>query len=756
MLHAMFSATIRKAVVPLLAAVAAAALTSAPAAQAQGAVPVACPATFAVLHDDAIGSLSVPAGPYQLTVQDPSKLSCAQAADAFRQFLEDWDGVLPSPWKLNAATATFTGKPGVAFKIARVANPSGGGGGQHPATGALCPGTFQVLHSDHIGSFSVPKGTYTLTLLSTGTMSCATASSKFASFLSDFDGRLPSPWILDQQHGHVPARQRARRLPRRAGRGAARAERRRRDRVSRGPALPGDLPRRPQRPHRRTAPARGPLRHDDRQVGPSVLRAEQPPARPLPPGSERPAAVALEGRDRVRHVLGARAVVQHQADRLTHAAGREPRASRAARAARPCGIVYSVGAIARGRRVRLAAGLGLAAAVVGAGCGGGDETPPPRSAVRDVPGRYATIQAAVDAARPGDLVRIAPGRYRESVQVPAAKRNLVIRGLDRNRVVLDGERRRVDGLRVRADGVSVENLTVRGYVVNGLLFAPPPGGPTLTGYRASYVTAANNGVYGIYALGATRGQFDHLYASGHPDSGVYIGQCSPCRAVVTDSVAEHNMVGFEGTNASGALAIVRSTWRANRVGVVLESAAKEKLAPQHDAQVVGNVVTANNDARAPRGGDEFGLGILVTGGGGNAIERNRVAGHRGAGILLEAGDDGHESTGNRVRDNVLAANRVDLAVRGRSDLATLDNCFAGNRFARSLPPGIETALRCGRPARAVAAAALDLPAAPGGRSRVPLPPPQPGMPNARTAPPRPAVGLPARIDLAAVGAPEGP
>jgi hypothetical protein len=201
MLPAMFSATVRKAVVPLLAAAAAAGLMSAPAAQAQGAVPVACPATFSVLHDDAIGSLSVPAGPYQLTVLDPSKLSCAQASDWFGRFLEDWDGVLPSPWKLNAATATFTDKAGAGFKIARVATPSGGGGGQHPATGAQCPGVFQVLHADHIGSLSVPRGPYTLTLLSTATMSCATASSKFASFLSDFDGRLPSPWILDKSTG---------------------------------------------------------------------------------------------------------------------------------------------------------------------------------------------------------------------------------------------------------------------------------------------------------------------------------------------------------------------------------------------------------------------------------------------------------------------------------------------------------------------------------------------------------------------------
>jgi hypothetical protein len=172
-----------------------------PAAHAQSPVPVACPATFSVLHDDAIGSLSVPAGPYQLTILDPSKLSCAQASDLFRQFLEDWDGVLPSPWRLDAATATFTGRSGAGFRIARVATPSGGGGGQHPATGLLCPGTFQVLHSDRIGSFAVPKGPYTLTLLSSGTISCKSAANSFARFLSDYDGVLPAPWILDRQTG---------------------------------------------------------------------------------------------------------------------------------------------------------------------------------------------------------------------------------------------------------------------------------------------------------------------------------------------------------------------------------------------------------------------------------------------------------------------------------------------------------------------------------------------------------------------------
>ena len=114
------------------------------------------------------------------------------------------------------------------------------------------------------------------------------------------------------------------------------------------------------------------------------------------------------------------------------------------------------------------------------------------------------IQAAVDAAQPGDLVRIGPGTYREQVVVGPAKRDVVLRGTDRNRVVLDGgDGTRFNGITVHADGVAVENLTVRGFASDAVLFTPPKGVPKqLNGWRASYVTAANNGLHGIDALGA--------------------------------------------------------------------------------------------------------------------------------------------------------------------------------------------------------------------------------------------------------------
>jgi len=76
---------------------------------------------------------------------------------------------------------------------------------------------------------------------------------------------------------------------------------------------------------------------------------------------------------------------------------------------------------------------------------------------RRVPQDYRTIQAAVNAASPGDLVLVGPGVHREEVKVTIP--SLVIRGTDRNQVVVDGEFRRPNAISVTADGVAVENLT---------------------------------------------------------------------------------------------------------------------------------------------------------------------------------------------------------------------------------------------------------------------------------------------------------
>jgi plastocyanin len=116
---------------------------------------------------------------------------------------------------------------------------------------------------------------------------------------------------------------------------------------------------------------------------------------------------------------------------------------------------------------------------------------------RRVPEDHRTIQAAVDAARPGDLVLVGPGVYREEVKVTIP--SLVIRGRDRNQVVVDGEFRRPNAISITADGVAVENLTVRNALVNGLFWTG------VRGYRASFVTAYNNKDYGSTFVGYSLG-----------------------------------------------------------------------------------------------------------------------------------------------------------------------------------------------------------------------------------------------------------
>lgn len=174
----------------------AAALAAAPAQAQAPAAPPACPASFSVLHDDRIGSLILPAGSYTLTVLDPATLSCAAAAAAFRRFLEDFDGKLPSPWRLDAASATFSGPAGAGFTVAPATTPSGGGGGTHPATGLACPGTFRVLHNDRIGRLRLPAGRYRVTLGATAPVSCPGSSRALARFLARPSGRLPRGWRL--------------------------------------------------------------------------------------------------------------------------------------------------------------------------------------------------------------------------------------------------------------------------------------------------------------------------------------------------------------------------------------------------------------------------------------------------------------------------------------------------------------------------------------------------------------------------------
>jgi hypothetical protein len=438
------------------------------------------------------------------------------------------------------------------------------------------------------------------------------------------------------------------------------------------------------------------------------------------------------------------------------------------------GLVQGPVSVVRPRRavLRLAAlALSAMSMTACAGSGEGDATGGASGRVLRVPAEHATIQAAVDAAGAGDLILISPGTYRESVWVSTDR--LVIRGLDRDTVVLDGTHELTDGILVAADGVAIENLTVQRYRQNGIVFSGAFAGATrgragyapvygtgddvVDGYRASYVTVANNGLYGLYAFASRNGVFEHSYASGHPDSGFYVGQCRPCDVVMRHLTAERNAIGYYGTNASGGVWLVESMFVGNRLGIAPNSQDAERLAPQEDSHVIGNLVIGGDGRDTPEiQMGFFGAGIAVGGGTSNLVLRNRVEDHPGAGIIiLPLG--GYDPEGNTVRGNILAGNGFDLVLR-LNGLRPGTNCFASNDFTTSDPTDIESTVPCDGTPRPWRDGPYAPPIAPPGRDVRDLPPPpsQPSMPAAATAPARPAVGRPAFPDVEAILVPERP
>ena len=420
--------------------------------------------------------------------------------------------------------------------------------------------------------------------------------------------------------------------------------------------------------------------------------------------------------------------------------------------------------------------------------------------VLNVPDEFASIQEAVDAAAPGDLVLIAPGVYNEAVNVVTDE--IVIRGLEREGVVLDGEFELDNGIRVLgAKGVAVENLTTQNYTDNGVFFT------SADGYRASYITAYRIGDYGVYAFDSVNGQIEHSYGAGSPDAGLYIGQCYPCNAVVDDFTSEHNGLGYSGTNAGGSLTIINSTFRNNRAGVVPNSGSYELCYPQRQNLIVGNTIHSNNQPDTPAIDVALlamGNGVVVAGGIGNTIERNLIYDHDKTGIALtpfleeganddlpteeewdsECADQRQEPLAdeipeqllwepydNVIRDNDISDSRVaDLGVEGVSVLTgDLRNCWSGNVGASSAPADLETLAGCdSEPVGADDAGWTQSPlnvlqwladaetAPPPVDYEIAELPPIPDlddMPDAATAPAEPATDMPRAVDVDSITTP---
>ena len=317
--------------------------------------------------------------------------------------------------------------------------------------------------------------------------------------------------------------------------------------------------------------------------------------------------------------------------------------------------------------------------------------------------RYRTIQAAVNAARPGDRIKVSAGTYRESVRVNGARKRFIkIVGDPENpqRVVLEGSGKRQNGITVKgADGVTLRGLKARRYKANGFFVV------NVTGYAMDRLIAELPGTYGLYAFNSKGGSMTNSLSYLAADGAYYVGQTPkqtrPLRTIIRNVKGWGSVVGYTGTN-SRYVTITRSEFFNNALGVVPNSLDSEKFPPNEENVFSGNWIFWNNfdvyrgkPPYKPNRAEDFiyppGVGLFLLSGRDNVVENNHIYGNflTGVGIaqnpfLKSPADQLMER--NRFTGNVFGLQAQDK--NGRDFVYTGNgngNCFTGNT-------GVETTI----------------------------------------------------------------
>ena len=337
--------------------------------------------------------------------------------------------------------------------------------------------------------------------------------------------------------------------------------------------------------------------------------------------------------------------------------------------------------------------------------------------------RFQDIQAAVNAAPNGALIRIWPGLYQEipsrrAKDFPAdnadgtysfefqkkhpnainliavvGKKNITFLGMGRkpSDVVIDVGFAKHVGVRAdRADGFIIKNVSVWHAVEHGVYILDQ------AGFLIDQVVSGYSGEYPFLTFAIDHGRYTRCEATGGGDGGIYPGASAdtPGRfsTEIDHCISHHNVLGYSGTQGDHVW-IHDTAFFDNATGFVSDSETDHPNYPQNSLLLERNRFYDNNfnpyspdadvaivefdEAGAGFNGIVIpvGTGLFLASGNDNVVQNNRFWGNDRYGLWLGSGQG--------------------VVVGPTGDPAAMPFLSSGNRFMGNRmfpPPGVSGAV----------------------------------------------------------------
>jgi parallel beta-helix repeat protein len=163
------------------------------------------------------------------------------------------------------------------------------------------------------------------------------------------------------------------------------------------------------------------------------------------------------------------------------------------------------------------------------------------------------LQEALIDAKPGDVVKLGPGRFDVPDSLSLDVSGVTLKGAGPGKTILafDQQKAGSDGLLITSSHVVVEDLAVENPKGNGIK-SKGSDGIVFRRLRVEWTAGpkTSNGAYGVYPVSSKNVLIDHVLVKGASDAGIYVGQSQ--YIVVKNSEAAFNVAGIEIENCYNA------------------------------------------------------------------------------------------------------------------------------------------------------------------------------------------------------------